>query len=137
MRTLINPSFDITMKIQNLSFLAPLCGVVSGAPFVSTTSSAALSVRGGGGIFPAPLTAENLSTLYAAQLAVNGAIGLPAPTKLAGMYGGESHADACSGSTLGELCYEYIGSANLSVLLAALLSLKTDLAASKIVAYAR
>ena len=119
------------MKIQNHSFLAPLCGVVSGAPF------GALSVRGGGGIFPAPLTADNLSTLYAAQLAVNGAIGLPAPSKLAGMYGGESHADACSGSSLGELCYEYIGSANLSVLIAALLSLKTDLAASKVVAYAR
>lgn len=135
------------MKASLSSILLLFCAIAAAchaAPFepraslvvppskIHTKSGAterALSLRGGG-VFGTPVTKENLATLYTVMWGVNGALSMPAPEKVAEVFG-----FTLQEGTLGYLMYEIFGSSCVGLAVMAYLATNTSTSAAKIVMY--
>jgi hypothetical protein len=96
-------------------------------PF-SATKKLVVQIPRGGGVVGTQLTKENLASIFVLQMAINGAVGLPAPDKLLECYGGV----ASKKGTAEDFFWHFIGSGSMAMAIMSYLSVFTDADASKI-----
>jgi hypothetical protein len=119
----------ITMKYVMIIVLgAAVAGAAARPVPFSATKLAVVQIPRGGGVFGTQLTKENLACVFVLQMAINGAIGLPAPEKLVECYGGA----ASKPGTAKDVFWHYVGSGSSATAIMAYLSVFTDIEASEI-----
>jgi hypothetical protein len=116
------------MKYVMILVLGAAVAVAAARPVPFSATKLAMQIPRGGGVFGTQLNKENLASIFVLQMAINGAIGLPAPEKLVECYGGA----ASKKGTAEDVFWHYLGGGCASIAIMAYLSVFTNADSSKI-----